>query len=67
MRMIPGISAATILLVTAWTAAAQAQTPDQIVLTSPEIQTGAPVTLLAFSGTPPVGANPTLMGRACAA
>lgn len=51
MRMITGILAATILLVTAWTAAAQAQTPDQIVLTSPDIQTGAPVTLLAFSGT----------------
>ena len=34
MRMITGILAATILLITAWTAAAQAQTPDQIVLTT---------------------------------
>jgi hypothetical protein len=35
-------------LASTWSAAAQAQ--EQIVLTSPDIQNGAPVTLFAFSG-----------------
>jgi hypothetical protein len=39
-----------IALPSAWSAAAQAQPAEQIVLTSPDIQTGAPVTLFAFSG-----------------
>src|SRR5271169_3133838 len=54
-------------LASAWSAAAQAQYPgEQIVLTSPDIQTGAPVTLYAFSGTAARRGEPNFDGaRQC--
>lgn len=54
--------------VSAWPAVARAQyfVPDQIVLTSPEIESGAPVTLLAFSGNVARRGEPNFDGaRAC--
>lgn len=50
-----------------WPAAAQAQfIPFQIILTSPDIQSGAPVALLAFSGNAARRGEPNFDGpRAC--
>lgn len=56
----------TMALALAWSAAAQAQPAEQIVLTSPDIQTGAPLTLLAFSGNAARKGEPNFDGaRQC--
>jgi hypothetical protein len=53
-------------LASAWSAAAEAQMADQIVLTSPDIQNGAPMTLLAFSGSAARKGDPNFDGaRVC--
>jgi type VI protein secretion system component Hcp len=53
-------------LASAWPNTAQAQLAQQIVLTSPDIQTGTPVALLAFSGSAARRGEPNFDGaRAC--
>lgn len=53
-------------LASAWSAVAQAQIPQQIVLTSPDIQSGAPVMLFAFSGNAARRGEPNFDGvRQC--
>lgn len=53
-------------LASAWSAAAQAQLAQQIVLTSPDIQLGAPVTLMGFSGSAARRGEPNFDGaREC--
>jgi len=59
-------SALTIALVFAWSPAAHAHLVNQIVMTSPDIQLGAPMTLLAFSGNAARRGEPNFDGaRAC--
>jgi len=53
-------------LASAWSTAAEAQLADQIVLTSPDIQFGAPMTLLAFSSNAARRGEPNFDGaRVC--
>jgi type VI protein secretion system component Hcp len=53
-------------LASAWSAAAQAQSPIHIVLTSPDIQSGAQVALVEFSGSLARRGEPGFDGaRAC--